>query len=684
MLTIDDCTTSEDEEEVVEDPGAAEAAAATVAAAAEAASKRAATLEECCALLRGPTDERRLVGLLLVTRLLPSGDDAALSAVFSTCGPAFLARLLQPTPAATSVADKGAAEAGCGLAATVCAALCRCAQVAASDAWLGEGEPPVLSPFASRLLRVAEAGGSEAEEALEALAAVAQAQPAACSALRGEGAQRIAAAALARPPSASAHAGSAALLAALLEAEAGGGGGSEPPPAEEEAEAALLAAGLPALCAALSASPQSPSERAASASAHALRALVALLTSPRRLPHLLSAAAAHDPHPAWRAQLAVGLGGALRQKHASAASRAALLSALPGAARLLGEGWARWGGDGTLLTPAVEVAAVETTVLLHELARRGGEGEGGRGGEQDCVSALGACLACFEATVGALAYEEEAEEEEEGGAAHAKPAHAPPPLPPQASLSALRTLGRMADVMFDFLDEARGGENLDLQQDTAPSPPPLSACAPPSFWRTPQATAVVRALGCFLAEVPGALRPRLLSLLPELCRASDAALSAAAGTGGEAPPQPPLLFLLPALLQASDGEAGAEEGEEEEEAAQAMGVALLDAGGVGTLCGLISATVAAKGEAAAVAAALGVLRNLCETVDTLGGRAEDDAAQKAAARGREALCLEAVRECVGEACRWGARQGGSGEAAEVAEAVEGVTELLATLSAVTP
>jgi len=289
-------------------------------------------------------------------------------------------------------------------------------------------------------------------------------------------------------------------------------------------------------------------------------------------------------------------------------------------------------------------------------------------------------LACFEQTVGALAYEEEAEEGEVAAPG------APPPLPPQAAMYALRSLGRMADVMFDFLDEARAGEDLDLQQDTAPAPPPDSASAPPSFWRTPQAQAVVRALGCFLAEVPGALRPRLLALLPELCRASDAALLEG-WTGAQGAPQPPLMFLLPALQQASDSEAGAEEGEEEEEAAQAMGVALLDAGGVSTLCGLISATVAAKGEAAAVAAALGVLRNLCESVDTLGGRAEDVVALKAASRGREALCMEAVRECVGEACRWGARQSGAsaeeGEVLEeVAEAVEDVTSLLATLSAV--
>lgn len=52
--------------------------------------------EDCLDLLRGPTDERRLVGLLLATRVLPRGDAAALSAAREAIGDAFLARLLLP------------------------------------------------------------------------------------------------------------------------------------------------------------------------------------------------------------------------------------------------------------------------------------------------------------------------------------------------------------------------------------------------------------------------------------------------------------------------------------------------------------------------------------------------------------------------------------------------------------
>ena len=54
------------------------------------------SLDDCLDLLRGPTDERRLVGLLLATRVLPKGDAAALSAAKEAIGDAFLARLLLP------------------------------------------------------------------------------------------------------------------------------------------------------------------------------------------------------------------------------------------------------------------------------------------------------------------------------------------------------------------------------------------------------------------------------------------------------------------------------------------------------------------------------------------------------------------------------------------------------------
>lgn len=66
--------------------GDASAAAAEAAEAAKAAAEgaaacaREASLPDCLALLRGPSDERRLVGLLLVTRLLSAQEEATLQA----------------------------------------------------------------------------------------------------------------------------------------------------------------------------------------------------------------------------------------------------------------------------------------------------------------------------------------------------------------------------------------------------------------------------------------------------------------------------------------------------------------------------------------------------------------------------------------------------------------------------
>lgn len=78
---------------------AAEAAeAAEAAAQGAAASARQASLPDCLALLRGPSDERRLVGLLLVTRLLSAQEEATLQASASKSR-AFIA-LLGLTPLA--------------------------------------------------------------------------------------------------------------------------------------------------------------------------------------------------------------------------------------------------------------------------------------------------------------------------------------------------------------------------------------------------------------------------------------------------------------------------------------------------------------------------------------------------------------------------------------------------------
>ena len=54
------------------------------------------SLPDVLALLAGPTDERRLVGLLLMTKLLPGVGDDGLAAARAAVGADFLERLTLP------------------------------------------------------------------------------------------------------------------------------------------------------------------------------------------------------------------------------------------------------------------------------------------------------------------------------------------------------------------------------------------------------------------------------------------------------------------------------------------------------------------------------------------------------------------------------------------------------------
>lgn len=112
-------------------------------------------------LLRGPSDERRFVGLLLVTKLLPSGDAAAIKQVHDAVGDAFLSRLLLPArqrraageaaagpPPEAAALEKQAASCALGLA--VLSSFVRVPELAASEA---------LTEKLPLLLNVARAGG---------------------------------------------------------------------------------------------------------------------------------------------------------------------------------------------------------------------------------------------------------------------------------------------------------------------------------------------------------------------------------------------------------------------------------------------------------------------------------------------------------------------------------------------
>jgi len=182
----------------------------------------------------------------------------------------------------------------------------------------------------------------------------------------------------------------------------------------------------------------------------------------------------------------------------------------------------------------------------------------------------------------------------------------------------MRTLGRMADVLFDFLEDAgvAGGAAL----------------------------AAARALGCFLAQAPGALRPRLLRLLPALVGVTN-------GDGVTDGVDCALAFLLPALLQASDGEEAAAEGEAAAEAAAEAADALVAAGGVEALCALVQRAGGTDGVTNGEAA-LGVLRNLAWRARDAGAREHDSAALRAAAAARAALESPSLARAARAAAGW--------------------------------
>ncbi|KAG2493275.1 hypothetical protein HYH03_008412 [Edaphochlamys debaryana] len=159
--------------------------------------------QQCLDLLRGPTDERRFVGLLLVTRLLPNGSDEAIRRVMAALGPTFLRRLLLPLRA-RAPGDQQApldgeaasqAATGSGLALALLASGCRLPETAAGPE-LREHLPtlvrvvgacgvfPLVMPAASganwtaaQNPEIAAVDSAAAADALECLVAAAAAAP---------------------------------------------------------------------------------------------------------------------------------------------------------------------------------------------------------------------------------------------------------------------------------------------------------------------------------------------------------------------------------------------------------------------------------------------------------------------------------------------------------------------------
>eukprot|EP00854_Cymbomonas_tetramitiformis_P028117 gene28117-34793_t len=96
-----------------------------------------ATLLDCLDLLKGPSDERRLVGLLLVTKFLDPRDIETAKAIFSALDDRFLTRLLrsssQPSAPVDGSQPAAIGAAGQALALAVCGAFARLPELAASS-----------------------------------------------------------------------------------------------------------------------------------------------------------------------------------------------------------------------------------------------------------------------------------------------------------------------------------------------------------------------------------------------------------------------------------------------------------------------------------------------------------------------------------------------------------------------
>lgn len=119
------------------------------------------SLDECLALLRGRSDEQRLVGLLLATRFVSSGDLTAVEAVFDAVGWAFIGRLFR-TGAGQPLSPYAA------LALSLVSAFVRVPRLAAAT------EAIERVPFFLGVVR-AGADAGPVQDALECLLAVASA-----------------------------------------------------------------------------------------------------------------------------------------------------------------------------------------------------------------------------------------------------------------------------------------------------------------------------------------------------------------------------------------------------------------------------------------------------------------------------------------------------------------------------
>lgn len=148
----------------------------------------AASLDECVRLLRSDTDEQRLVGLLLATKLVEGGDAAAVGRVFDAVGFSFIDRLCQSAGLGSGQGAAAAAGGGppavqqqayTGLALSILGAFCRSPELAAAPEMVAK-VPLLVSVVRSRR------SGELMQDAYECLLGVAAASAAGLAAVKEE------------------------------------------------------------------------------------------------------------------------------------------------------------------------------------------------------------------------------------------------------------------------------------------------------------------------------------------------------------------------------------------------------------------------------------------------------------------------------------------------------------------
>ncbi|KAK3266480.1 hypothetical protein CYMTET_24899 [Cymbomonas tetramitiformis] len=485
-----------------------------------------ATLLDCLDLLKGPSDERRLVGLLLVTKFLDPRDIETAKAIFSALDDRFLTRLLrsssQPSAPVDGSQPAAIGAAGQALALAVCGAFARLPELAASSGLIEKiplflaavrSEPPIAVEARCDALESLYGVALGSEEGRR-VALESSALPTVCTLLAEQDASEAAPALL-----------GVQLLATLL-AHGDGEAAHMHSSLEEGSASAQVklqgasAARIVPLLAGFLAGPPGPMQL------EALRAMLLVLSAPAASSGLLGI---EQGAGEWPAQVRQGLQVVLRSKvpHVQRHAALRLASAL---VELRGAAWLDAGDDGGFVQLLTEVIRVETLVLLHELERCTEGSEADMSRALDAMQLIPTCYHLAEAIFQMLVLGEDDDDAVgDDGSGSGQGPHSGGQLSDAVVGQALSSLREVVHVVVEHLESA---EQYTGVQDAA------EARA-----REELVLASLRLVCCFLSQMPEAFLPQIPVLLPRLFQAAQAGLGSA-GVESEARG---MAFLLPAV-----------------------------------------------------------------------------------------------------------------------------------------